>query len=367
MTRRRRLTLALVALVVSGCSAFLRFDGFGDCRDGACISLELDGGGDGDGRDAIDAQPVCTPRKWPGPPDADTPSGSTTLVYALKEMRFGLDVDGGGPGYDVNNRCVCPGGIQGKGTCAKDAAPTCDDPTTGADNEFSELFKSFAIFDKVFINDNAMNEALAHGDFSILLRIDDYQAATANQARVSAAIYNAIRVDRDGGMPTFAPEERWVVDRTFLLDPPSAKPKFVDSKAYVTDGTLVALFPELEFVVVLPRLGRVRLKATDTRIVLPLPGDGGGAAKGQLIGRIAVASVVEIGGTLGWCPGTSRFLAVTEACKRADVNAAADDNGAAPCDAISAAMALTFVPTQKPETIEVGTYSASTCPTATCP
>jgi hypothetical protein len=369
VTRRRCVALALAALAISGCSALLTFDGFGDCRDGACVSFEPEGGDAGsEGSEAVDAQAICTPRKWPGPPDADTTLGSTTLVYALKELRFGVDADAGAGAstFDINNRCVCPGGIQGKGSCAKDAAPTCDGPTNGADNAFAELFKSFALFDNVFISDREATNAVARGDFSILVRIDDYRA-TPNQGRVTTSIYNALRVDRDGGgVPTFTPDERWVVDRTFLFDPPSVAPKFVDSKAYVANGTLVAFFPQLEFVVVLPRLGRTRFKATDTRLVLPLP-TSGGAAQGQLLGRIAISSIVEVGGILGWCPGTPQFLAIAEACKRADVNGAADDKGEAPCDALSTAMELTFVPTQRPQTIEVGTYSASTCPTSRCP
>ncbi len=363
--RWRRVAVALATVAISGCSLFLTFDGFGDCQDDACVA-ETAPPDEGDGGPGRDAALVCSPLKWPGPPATDTSSQATSLVFAAKEIRFSSESRAGSPVYDLNDRCVCPAGIPGKGTCAKDAAPTCDDPVSGADNSASDLFRSFALFDKVSLSDVEATKAIERGEFSILVRIDEYNGG-ANDGRVSVSLYSALRVDRDGGVadggpvaPTFASDERWVADRTFLVGAPATAPKFFDSKAYVTDGTLVAAFPEIELAIVMARLGRVRFSSTDVHLIIQL-GEGGSPKSAQLVGRVRMRSILDVGGILGWCPGMPQYIAVAEACKSADVNAASDDTGEAPCDALSSAFQFVLVPTQRPETFDVGTFAVSRC------
>ncbi len=379
MRRGRRLTLAGVALAISGCSVLLGFEGFGDCRDGLCGLSTADGGESPDSSN----EALCTPLKWPGPPQEDSVGDSRTSFYALREMTFTAESDGGTPRYDINNRCVCPNGVAGKGTCSKATEVTCDDPTTGGDNVMSDLFKSFALFDDVFVSDTEANKSIARGDFSILVRVDEYNGG-ANDKQVSVSVYNALRVDRerprdggsdgtDGGAdgaapPTFAPDERWVVDRNSLVggNDISFVPKVFDSKAYVTNGTLVTSFSKLDLGMVFPRVGRIFFKTTDTRLILPIQ-TSGASTRGYVVGRIAVRSFLDFFGILGWCPGTNQFLGAVEACRRADLNSAANDTGEAPCDAISGTLQFSFVPTQRPTTSEWGTYSTSMCPEAICP
>jgi hypothetical protein len=385
MIRTLYVPAVLLAVVVSGCSLLLTFDRFGECRDGACAPEAFKDAGQ-----MNDASLACTPRKWPGPVPDNATGPETTRVYALRGLQFNPDPDSGVIDYDLNDRCVCPAGVRGtSGTCKKNALATCDGALTGADNQLSALFKSFALFDpttQIFSDTEATN-AITRGEFSILFRIEGYNG-TANDGLVSVALYNALRVDtsnqdagiqdsgaRDGGgaagdaavAPTFEPNERWVVDRAFLVAPPSTKPKFLDVRAYVSNGTLVANFGFVELGVVLPRLGRFVLRGTDVRLTLPLPSNSLVAAAGTLTGRIPTTEIVRLGGRLGWCPGTERFVAITAACASADLNEQNDDDGNAPCNAISTNMHMQFAPTLAPVNFDQASYSESTCPAAACP
>ena len=370
MRRAHLLWMGTAASVSWGCSMLLKFDGFGDCVDGACSSsAQPDASGSSTPPDASPGEsstgPVCTPKKWPSPPDAGPGPGGATLVFAMKDVAFARELDGGTTVYDVNNRCVCPGGIVGAGTCRKDAAVTCDDPTTGADNEFVDLYDVFSKFQSVFLSDTEVNKSIAKGDATLLVRVDDYEG-TPDDGRVTVSLYNAVRVDADGGSatPTFLPNEKWVADRGSLIGGNALTPKYVDDKAYVTGGILVARFPDAEIRLATERLQRFRIVTTDLRLVWPIAVDGGRSV-GEFVGRIHVQSLVEILGVLGWCPGTPQFIAVLTMCARADVNAS-DDTGNLPCDSLSAQFRASFTPSQKPDSFESETFAVSMCPDAGC-
>jgi hypothetical protein len=375
MKHWRRLLAGSVAIVISGCSLLLTFDTFGECRDGAC--LQATPNSDVDATSAA----ICSPRRWPERPATPDLAPEPTRAYALTALQFAAnEADGGVSDYDLNQRCVCPGGVRGQGTCAREAGVFCDDPRTGADNQLAALFRNFTKFDDQasFLRDTEVIASIASGNFNLLVRIDDYNG-TADDPQVTVALYNALRVDRDGGapmdgsteagppIPTFAPDERWVVERKSLKPAPSVAPLFFDSNAYVANGVLVALFPEFELGAMLKRIGRFRFRSTDVRVILTLPGDRTKPARGSLTGRISTREVLQIGGRVGWCPGGLEFVPLVDICRTADLNSQGDDKGAAPCDAISTNAQLDLVPTQLPVTFEEGQYTSSQCPDAACP
>jgi hypothetical protein len=375
---RRSLWLLATMLVASGCSFLLSFEKFGECRDGACID-SVDGG-------VQEAAAVCTPYKWPTLTEATTGASQPRRVYAVQTIAFGSAQDAGLPAYDINNRCVCPGGTRGQASCTLPSGGkvACDDFLNGADDRFAGLFGTFRNDQTVAgFTDIEATKGVQDGKFTLLIQVDDYNGL-ANDSTVAVSLYNAIRVDSDAGAsddaglatdikPTFDPAERWVADKTFLRGTLTTS-NIVSDGAYVANSTLVAEFQNAELGLFLRRTGRFTLKLRDVRFVMAIPSEPQQPTRASFVGRIPVSEILLLGGKLGWCPNAidmnDRIKAIglsSAACSGADVNAAGDDTGNAPCDAVSTNMQFALVPSQAPARSELGTYDPSKCPEATCP
>ena len=198
------------------------------------LALVVDGGGGDAGGDA--APDPCTsvgvPPRPTGAPGPDT----TSLVFALTTIDFGLDAGPTGPyGFNLDKTCTCPGAA----TCVlPDGGKVCDVGNRGVDNNGNLVFKKAA--DLNFVTQDQLNFALSRGQSGALLRIDNYNGQRDDsQARL--AVFSSLGLEGylDGGVPKFNGLDRWTLEDQSVLGRAISKPKFSDETAWVTANQIV--------------------------------------------------------------------------------------------------------------------------------
>jgi hypothetical protein len=285
-------------------------------------------------KDAAGQGQECTSARWPGRPANDGPS-IEDLVFATETIDIGIT------GYDLDGVCTCPG----PPSCMAPAGskPHCDLPH-GIDNGGSDLFHALlavtAESDKVDINQH-----LALGDYGVVVRVREYDGKP-DDAHVEVAIFTSGGTEgAQTGSPT--PPKHDGSD-AWTVTPQS----FVDTNAYVANGTLVAAvdFP-LE-------LGAFRLSLHGSVFTAVLKKDAQGyrLEDGRLAGRWPTLELLTGLDTLGdpfdgdagggLCGASSTYRTIKEQiCTSVDI--AADpkqDNTSAPCDALSMTVGFTAGP-----------------------
>lgn len=203
-----------------------------------------------DGGDAGD--PPCSAARWPDRPAKDDGTPSVPeFVVALRALELDPDAGAGAlRGWDLDRRCTCPG----RPSCnpAADAAVVCDD-TSGRDNAAGVLFAQFSAFAGDAFNTMKLNQMVANGRFTVLVRVRDYNGG-ANDTQLTAAIFlsNGMKGAEDAGgpqTPQWDGTDEWTVDPNSLFGgggPPFVPlPDAVDTSAYVTNGVMVAVLNEV--------------------------------------------------------------------------------------------------------------------------
>ncbi len=330
-----------------------------------------------------DAGPACDSAVPPGPPTTNVDGGPdiAPIVAAFNSIDIGVSgpPDAGIPpfGYNLDNKCTCPG----LPSCLQmsDAAPNqdCDD-NRGRDNLDIQLFRDLP--GPASTGTNQIDEGLTAGQFGLLLVIRNYNGGP-DDPRVSVEFYisDGLNRDADGGMPApkFDGTDRWTIDLGSVANGQvGGAPNFVDEGAYVTGFQVVAHLGQLPIAFGRSTsLGGVTMQLSDAIIVGTLNlsnlGDGGGTygislTHGTIAGRWptsqilrTLASIPEEGGTF-LCPSEAPLpYAVIKyvVCTAADISTSlSQDNRVptlAPCDAISVGMQFTASPAQLGDYVSV--------------
>ncbi|MSP26722.1 MAG: hypothetical protein EXR75_16590 [Myxococcales bacterium] len=360
--------------------------------------------GSGAGGSGADGGGACIGATWPDPPTTVEPApDDVEFVAALRTVDIGeadpqLAMQGPSVGYDLDARCTCLGD---GASCQKPAFASgdhCDGPG-GVDNATARLFALAAPFAKELSSANQSASAAA-GNWSLLARVSEFNG-TLNDAQVRVALYPSPGLDADpcwprGKLPSFNGTDAWPVDIVSLEDPVDVggagggggepapdgcagltgydynKPRFVDAKAYVNDGVLVASLPELglafsskgkmvEFKLVAGFVtGRLENSASGWRI-----------RDGLLVGRwplkemfLALTSVVVSGEVV--CTDNSIYgLLKEKACTFTDI-AASFGGPTTECDALSVGLRFQTEPA-KLGIAWKRIANAGMCPAATDP
>lgn len=194
---------------------------------------------------------TCGHATYPLPPTTTT-SGSEDVVVALRSIDMG-DQSPSPPGLDLDGKCscCCPG--DGPGCLEKKV--NCDGPL-GVDNAAAGMFKLVAVgldnFSSAYFSSQAEK-----GFWSLLLRIREYNG-TANDDKVTLEWYTSEGTADAAGQtvsPNWDGNDAWVVSTDSLLGVDGADPnpvlgvdgnvpRYVDTKAYVTEGQVVASLPD---------------------------------------------------------------------------------------------------------------------------
>jgi len=339
---------------------------------GAASSSSAAGGTGGDS--------ICPHRVWPTAP-TDPPDGDALeFTVAIRSVQLGEDFDprtGPTIGYDLDG--VCSG--QGEeDICSKpdfaDASVLVDGPE-GIDNNAARVFGEAGNFYPRLISSSAYTQGISDGEWSVLFRVRGYNGEP-NDGQVELALYPSpgMHVDPCNPMdatPTWDGSDLWAV-HAFAVEggqggggqggggagtcnqPPDgalAQPAYVDDKAYVRDGTLVASIPKTELA-----LSGGALPASVTLVggfitaqIVEEP-EGYALRNGLLVGRwpadliLGELSKIVVDGGMPLCTDQALYqILKPELCKYVDIETTVG-GPTQPCDAISLGIGFEADPAQ---------------------
>jgi hypothetical protein len=247
----RRAGVALAAALVAGCELVAGLDGDRTVAEGAGGASTTTGVGGSGGATttapadaAVEAGPGCKLATYPSPPEKQGLGGSTEFVVAMRsvdlgdtENTVGLDLDGKCTGEGDGPSCLHPAWM------AKDI----DDSDDGRDAQSAVLFKQFSLATGGRIGSTGFTAGAEGGKWSMLLRVRGYDGALDDD-QIEVAIFPSAGLHDDVRPPKWDGTDAWPVPPSCLRDGASLdQPKYVDAKAYVSGGKLVASLPESEF------------------------------------------------------------------------------------------------------------------------
>jgi hypothetical protein len=188
---------------------------------------------------------MCRPKTYPLPPVDPPMGGALDMTFAVRLVRLG-DVPGTAVGFDLDDRCTCD---EDPPSCihpdsAKDPQ-ICDLPG-GVDANLAKLIESLAAISPDFSSAKLSDEA-EQGLWSFLIRVSNYNGEL-NDGEVRVAIYST---PGNVSAPKWDGTDVWSVSQPSLIDGGTTveQPRFVDPRAYVTNGQLVASLPDSDLAI----------------------------------------------------------------------------------------------------------------------
>jgi hypothetical protein len=273
--RQRRSWLAAILAPVSlawACTLFNPLDEYGPPGPKA-----PDGGPTG-----IDAGDNCAHVRWPDRPVTNDGTDDLEMVFALDRLQLKPTADVGTNmplGYDLDLRCTCPG----LGSCTVPAtSPEACDLDGGIDYNGTRLLQSF--LERARREDDA-TQGIRDGVRGVLFQLARYNGSP-NDTEVELGIYGSSGTVRDGGAPVpprHDGNDRWLVDRETLFGgggPPFVA-RYVDTRAYVANGVLVA---QIDFPLT---FGELQVSLVGTTLVMNVTKASGAwrFEEGRIVGR----------------------------------------------------------------------------------
>lgn len=288
-------------------------------------------------------------RRWPDPP-AGTDDGRDVgeLASAVTQLRILDPIAQGKPqGFDLDGLCTCPdrpaciGGQPDK---------PCDTADAGIDNAGDGLFQTLAA-QGVALDDTGLKMGIDMGQYGILMRVAGYNGEL-DDPDVKVAVFNAVAVNGDGGVPRADGTDRWTIDSESFLDA-NRFPTYFSTKAYVVSGVLVA---ELLRVVLRARIpvapGTWSLLELDLRNAHVVARLGARSAKGivledgRIAGRIPGTAMLTQGMRSGACRDSGVYEALKPiVCAARDLPADPGQDGRdLPCASLSVGFGFAAAP-----------------------
>lgn len=195
----------------------------------------------------------CEHATYPDPPSGKGLGGDIEVVGAMQLLSFGdphaVDLDlphHTEIGFDLDMTCTGQG--EGSSCVLPDFAKDVDktDGKAGRDNAVGALITEIQNYIPQF-GSQTFNEMAEEGKVSILFRIRGYNGLPDDD-QVEASLFVGAPYDSftDGAKPQWDGTDVWPVASDSLSDGHSVdKPLYLDARAYVRDGTLVATLPEV--------------------------------------------------------------------------------------------------------------------------
>jgi hypothetical protein len=303
---------------------------------------------------AADSAP-CNPVTWPGPPSSNEGTDAGSFTIALHHVYLTGTPDGGsGPiGYDLDKHCTTT--FAASCIPPPDSGTVVDDPD-GVDDESVSLIKTLSFLSSGSLSDSALNAAIGSGQFSMLVRLINYNGV---QNQTSANLGFALQASPGVEFgASWNGNDRWypATQDVYLGDAGTDLPAQLAHTAYVNNGVLVALYDTAPLTLrfIIPGgggylSGPIDIKLTNVVITANVVARSDGKydlANGIVAGRWPLANMVTSVGELnlgdaGLC-STGVFAGVKQAsiCPAADLASNPPDDGTQRCDAISVAISF---------------------------
>ena len=304
------------------------------------------------------------------PPARGATAGTgSTKWFAVKQLLLGLSVKGSNGtklsadawkdyGFDLDGRDTSADDSKNNtNTCKRVSGAATGilvDGNGGIDNNFGahvmqtiKSLKSDA--------EDAVNQSITKGDFTLLLKIDNFTTTDNNHA--PGAIYIANNFNGGASSPTFTPADVWKITDASLVPPGTdiTQPKLTFPQAYISNGYWVSgNFGS----------GTINLQITLSGASIELPIESGivtvkvadgtdGTIAGAMDTGQLKSALTPVAEKFGICPGNATFdQVVTTLTQSADLVTGAPQlqDTSVTCNAISVAigfaMAETGTPTQ---------------------
>ncbi len=307
----------------------------------------------------------CVSADPPSPPQVQD-TGDGGVVIALRNLQFGTDVNdaivAAAPGYNLDSVCTCPDEPSCKPAFADH--PSCD-LAGGRDNAFIDLYSHYS----ALVDMGAVNQNIDEGKSGFVFTLEHYNG-TDNDPLVTVSLLRASKVlaPPDAG-PAWNGHDVWNVD----VDGYAAGwvPRYQDTTAYVSDGMLVSRLPAAILAISMMSVA-AQLDVVDAIVTARISSPEGGPltiSDGQLAGRIPVSSLLTLIAQMPYlngvaiCQQPEMYETIrVETCKRADTLHVSTGSNAAPCDALSFALAFDGVQAQLGTPEPVQKPDAGVCP-----
>ena len=290
----------------------------------------------------------CVPVHIPGPPMIQDAGGSLDFTVALRTIDLGeSSVTMGKVGLDRDGVCTCPG------------PPSCAEPTWayashcdglgGRDNAAAQSFSLVNADLGPVISSPQFSYEANKGAWSLLLRVRGYNGG-ADDDQVEAAFFMTPGLT---SLPKWDGTDAWPVGDGSLADKMSLdQPLFVDPKAYVSGGVLVASLSKLS--VLIQSAGvRLQLDLSDValRATILQPDSGAGfhltngvlGASWILTDMFTDMGGLRLNGVAICTDSLSYATAKSRLCGTVDLGPSGSDAGA-PCNALSFGMSFAADP-----------------------
>jgi hypothetical protein len=390
MVRGRRVALGMAIMLVgalAACSSIWGFESLSPLPPDASNDGRVDAQGTdvldvraADARPESDARPKsdasdasCIPALPPAPTTSDDDSSADIgLIFALHILDLGLD-GGDLVGFDLDTVCTCPGPSSCNLPALAVDGQACDRPG-GRDVASARLFGELGAFDSN-LGQPKLNEDLADGTFTFLVRIGSYNGA-ANDSSVTLEFFNSPGSE---STPLWDGTDSWFIYNDNVAsgtDESSYVATFIDFDAYVSNYTVVGHFPpsltirlspdtgENDNYLELPLSGSVLTAALDPTDLASTISNGSFSARMSSHEMLASFQVLENGGSF-LCGDSGLYgLLASEVCPAQDImTSPGDDNTDASCNAVSFAIGFTavsahlgalFTPAQAPSSCPPG-------------
>jgi hypothetical protein len=339
----RHAVIAALATLVVACSILSSFDGIEPRPPAADAGADVAVGVDASaGPDA-----GCPLERWPGPPsNAGSTNDLGELTSAVSRLRV-LDpvLEGKFQGFDLDGLCTCPDRPACVGAKANEP---CDIGGTGVDNVGDVLFRTFGT-QGAALDDTGLKAGIQEGQFGVLIRISGYNGEP-NDSDVRVTVLNAFGVNGDGGTARGDGTDTWTIDEDSLL---GRFPAYFSSRAYVTNGTLVADMLRVVLRTRIPTLTRkwilVELDLRDLHLVARIgerKGQGIALEAGRIAGRIPGDAMLAQGMRSGACLDSPIYATLKPVvCASRDLPSdPAKDGRDEPCRSLSFGFGFASVP-----------------------
>jgi hypothetical protein len=170
-----------------------------------------------------------------------TGTDDPVLTFAVRTLDFGEkdSPETSTIGFDVDGSCTCTDTQVETCVPPTPRAPLCDGPG-GRDNSFPRLLKQLVAF-SIADSSEASTASLEKGEYSLLLSLQHY-----NGLPDDPDVTFSLVIGGEATAPKWDGSDSWTVLSSSVFDDDVARPRILDTTAYVTNGQLVASIPTFD-------------------------------------------------------------------------------------------------------------------------